>query len=143
MFLGLRGFLTRAQPKRAQRGLFGGKEIQFGNQISFSNKKHRRTWKPNVQTKTYYSDILQRQLKLHVTTYVMRWIDKVGGFDNYILHTKEKKLASELGMQLKSEMKQALANRRIEEASNADQTPSDAQHTSAETTQPAAKPAPA
>ena len=32
--------------------------IRFGNSISFSNKKNRRTWKPNVQKKALYSEVL-------------------------------------------------------------------------------------
>ncbi len=35
----------------------------------------------------------------------MRCIDKAGGFDPYIYHTKENKLQSELGMALKRRMK--------------------------------------
>jgi hypothetical protein len=43
MFFGLRALVTRAQPNRAQRGLWGGKQIQYGNQISFSNKKYEES----------------------------------------------------------------------------------------------------
>lgn len=49
MFLGLRSFLTRAQPHRAQRGLWGGKQIQYGNQISFSNKKYAALSLPQIR----------------------------------------------------------------------------------------------
>ncbi|EOD34836.1 50S ribosomal protein L24 [Emiliania huxleyi CCMP1516] len=48
--------------KRGARGLFGGKMIQFGNIISFSNKKSRRTWKPNVQSKRFWSETYNRFL---------------------------------------------------------------------------------
>ena len=67
-------------------------------------------WHPNVQKKTYYSDILGVHLKLRMTTAAMRWIDKAGGFDNYIYHTPEKKLASELGMALKKRMHAIVRN---------------------------------
>lgn len=67
-------------------------------------------WHPNVQKKTYYSNILGVYLPLRVTTAAMRWIDKAGGFDNYIYHTPEKKLSSELGMALKKRMHAIVRN---------------------------------
>lgn len=90
--------------KRAQRGLFAGKQRGTGNKVSFSNRKYvhhgttavlccaslsrhpsdpfdacrtRRTWLPNVQKKRLFSDILNRHLRLNVTTAALRWIDKV------------------------------------------------------------------
>ena len=61
-------------------------------------------WHPNVQKKTYCSNILGVYLKLHMTTAAMRWIDKAGGFDSYIYHTPDRKLTSELGVDLKRRM---------------------------------------
>lgn len=78
----------------------------------------KRTWKPNVQRKEYYSDILERTVRVKLTTAAMRWIDKAGGFDPYIYHTPDHKLASNLGSQLKEEMK-----RRIEESNGTVKTP--------------------
>ncbi|EGG16381.1 hypothetical protein DFA_09412 [Cavenderia fasciculata] len=94
--------------KRSQRGLYGGKLIQYGNIISFSHKKTRRNWKPNVQAKTYFSHLLDAEVKVNVTTYTIRCIDKAGTFDNYILKTKNKDMASELGTDLKSVLKNVL-----------------------------------
>jgi len=89
--------------KRGQRGLFGGKIIGFGNNVSFSERKTRRTWKPNVQ-KDLWSDLQNRFISIKLTMYVLRWIDKVGGLDNYLLYTSPRKLASDYGMKLKLEM---------------------------------------
>ncbi|KAI8065450.1 ribosomal L28 family-domain-containing protein [Gongronella butleri] len=94
--------LARATFKRAQRGLFGGKHIQFGNNNPFSKKKTRRNWLPNVQNKKLYSDALQRFFELKVTTSVLRTIDKKGGLDKYLLETKDKNLASNKAVELKS-----------------------------------------
>jgi ribosomal protein L28 len=52
---------------QAKRGLFARRHITFGNQISFSGKKHRRSWKPNVQHKRYWSETLQETLRIKVT----------------------------------------------------------------------------
>eukprot|EP01116_Phalansterium_solitarium_P024211 TRINITY_DN8806_c0_g1_i2.p2 TRINITY_DN8806_c0_g1~~TRINITY_DN8806_c0_g1_i2.p2 ORF type:complete len:253 (-),score=85.41 TRINITY_DN8806_c0_g1_i2:1701-2459(-) len=91
--------------KRAQRGLYGGKTILSGNHVSFSNKKTRRTWLPNVQSKKLYSELLEKPVPLRLTTYVLRWVDKVGGLDNYLLATPERKLQSKLGSELKAELR--------------------------------------
>lgn len=85
-------FITRAYPNRAWRGLYGGRQLQFGNRISEQggNKydddantvacmhdgtpcyRTRRVWKPNVQHKRLYSEILDEMVPLHVTTYALR-----------------------------------------------------------------------
>eukprot|EP00123_Amoebidium_parasiticum_P006121 comp17167_c0_seq1/m.16021 comp17167_c0_seq1/g.16021 ORF comp17167_c0_seq1/g.16021 comp17167_c0_seq1/m.16021 type:complete len:168 (-) comp17167_c0_seq1:383-886(-) len=107
--LGARNFFLRAsQPNRAQRGLYGGKGIQSGHSISFSNKKNPRKWFPNVHSGTYFSDILDREISLRMTSQVIRTIDKMKGFDNYILYTRPDNLASEKGLQLKEEMIETL-----------------------------------
>ncbi|KAI8139733.1 hypothetical protein BJV82DRAFT_693768 [Fennellomyces sp. T-0311] len=94
--------LARATFKRAQRGLFGGKHIQFGNNNPFSKKKTRRFWLPNVQSKKLYSETLQKFLDLKVTTSVLRTIDKKGGLDQYLLETRDKNLFSEKAVELKN-----------------------------------------
>ncbi|KAF7728348.1 39S ribosomal protein L24, mitochondrial [Apophysomyces ossiformis] len=93
--------LARATFKRAQRGLFGGKHIQFGNNNPFSKKKTRRNWLPNIQSKKLFSDTLQRFIDLKVTTSVLRTIDKKGGLDKYLLETKDKNLYSAKALDLK------------------------------------------
>ncbi|KAI8368192.1 uncharacterized protein BYT42DRAFT_503924 [Radiomyces spectabilis] len=100
--------LARATFKRAQRGLFGGKHIQFGNNNPFSKKKTRRNWLPNVQSKKLYSEAAQKFYSLKVTTSVLRTIDKKGGLDKYLLETKDKNLFSEKALQLKAEIKRCL-----------------------------------
>lgn len=76
----------------------------------------RRCWNPNVQKKKVYSDVLGRKLSVRMTTYVMRCIDKAGGFDNYILHTKPKDLASKLAMKIRDEMHQVLRAKQLAKA---------------------------
>jgi ribosomal protein L28 len=45
----------------------------------------RRDWQPNVQYKYLYSEALQRQVKLHVSTQALKNIDRAGGLDMYLL----------------------------------------------------------
>lgn len=63
-------------------------------------------WLPNVQSKNFYSPILGEHLKIRVTTRALRCIDKAGGLDNYLLYTRDKHIASELGLQLKALLRQ-------------------------------------
>ena len=93
----------------------------FGNMRSHSESKTRRTWKPNVQTKRYKSDLLGKIFQLRVTTKAIRCIDKAGGLDEYILHTRDCFLGhyeGSLGVTLKDNIVAAF-NRR--EATNARQ----------------------
>ena len=74
--------------KRRFRGLFGGKHIQFGNRISFSNRHTRRTWKPNVQRKRFWSEAKQRFLQFRATTAVIKQVKQLKhGIDEYLAKT--------------------------------------------------------
>ncbi|KAL1519909.1 hypothetical protein AB1Y20_023398 [Prymnesium parvum] len=92
---------------RAFRGLYGLKQIQFGNQICFSNKKSRRTWKPNVQRKKFYSGILEEWLRFRMTTSVMKQIKRMKfGIDEYLLKTPDDVLLYDRAIKLKKEIKE-------------------------------------
>ncbi|ERN07284.1 hypothetical protein AMTRI_Chr12g274430 [Amborella trichopoda] len=84
---------------RAKRGLYAGRHIQFGNQVSEDGgNKTRRKWKPNVQEKRLFSYILDRHIRIKVTTHALRCIDKAGGVDEYLLNTPYNKLDNEIGL---------------------------------------------
>ncbi|KAF3792145.1 54S ribosomal protein L24 [Nymphaea thermarum] len=84
---------------RAKRGLYAGRHIQFGNQVSEDGgNKTRRTWKPNVQEKRLFSYILDRHIRVKVTTHALRCIDKAGGIDEYLLNIPYKKLDNEMAL---------------------------------------------
>eukprot|EP00027_Filamoeba_sp_ATCC50430_P011154 CAMPEP_0168560692 /NCGR_PEP_ID=MMETSP0413-20121227/11194_1 /TAXON_ID=136452 /ORGANISM="Filamoeba nolandi, Strain NC-AS-23-1" /LENGTH=116 /DNA_ID=CAMNT_0008592007 /DNA_START=111 /DNA_END=461 /DNA_ORIENTATION=- len=46
-------------------------------------------------------------MKLNVTTAALRWMDRVGGFDNYLLFTPSKRLCSERGEKIREELVKA------------------------------------
>ncbi|GLT49287.1 hypothetical protein SLA2020_228540 [Shorea laevis] len=84
---------------RAKRGLYAGRHIQFGNQISEDGgNKTRRCWKPNVQEKRLFSYILDRHIRVKVTTHALRCIDKAGGIDEYLLKTPYHKMDTDMGL---------------------------------------------
>mmetsp|Transcript_37379 Transcript_37379/g.72405 ORF Transcript_37379/g.72405 Transcript_37379/m.72405 type:complete len:232 (+) Transcript_37379:52-747(+) len=89
--------------KRMLRGLYHGKLIKYGNQISHSDRKTRRRWLPNAVTKELYSEILDERIRMRVVTNVLRSIDKFMGFDNYIIMTHPRYLEG-VGMSLKMRM---------------------------------------
>jgi large subunit ribosomal protein L28 len=95
------------RPKRIDTGLYHGKTVQFGNTISFSEKKSRRTWKPNVQEVKLYSETLDTRIRLKATTAAIRTVEKKGGLDNYLLRTKEAQLDSRYALELKAIILQA------------------------------------
>ncbi|XP_023741529.1 54S ribosomal protein L24, mitochondrial [Lactuca sativa] len=102
---------------RAQRGIFAGRHIQFGNQVSEKGgNKTRRNWKPNVQEKRLFSYILDRHIRVKVTTHALRCIDKAGGIDEYLLKTPYKKMDTEMGLLWKAKienMYQELGNMEV------------------------------
>eukprot|EP00741_Cyanophora_paradoxa_P008197 tig00000025_g7932.t1 len=112
--------LGRAAPMgRAQEGLFAGRQKAYGNNVSFSNRKTRRTWLPNVQPKTLRSDILGESMKIKVTTHALRCIDRHGSLDAYLLNTKDKYIDSEFGVALKRRIEAAMAAKQVEAAAPA------------------------
>jgi len=98
---------TRGKIWRAQSGLYHGKGEGRGNNVSYSMRKTKRTWKPNVHWKTFYSELLDQKFQVRVSTKALRCIDKAGGVDNYILFTPEKTLDSAIGLELKKHLKKA------------------------------------
>jgi len=89
------------KPKKLDRGLYHGAQKTFGNSISFSEKKTRRSWNPNIQWVKLYSEALDVRLKVKATQKALRSIDKAGGLDNYLTRTKNKTLGSSFALYLK------------------------------------------
>lgn len=83
--------------KRSDKGLYGGKIIQFGNQISEFRNKSRRSWKPNVAYHSLWSEALNRIIGIKTTARVLRTITKEGGIDRYLTKDKPARI-KELGL---------------------------------------------
>mmetsp|Transcript_2875 Transcript_2875/g.3284 ORF Transcript_2875/g.3284 Transcript_2875/m.3284 type:complete len:126 (-) Transcript_2875:2185-2562(-) len=103
----------RGAINRAKRGIYAGKTVRFGNNVSFSKRRTRRTFKPNIQTKTYYSKILDREIKLRVSTKAIRCINKAGNFDTFILQKDHLIADSEVAQQLRKEMQKTLNKQQV------------------------------
>mmetsp|Transcript_18616 Transcript_18616/g.33711 ORF Transcript_18616/g.33711 Transcript_18616/m.33711 type:complete len:192 (-) Transcript_18616:42-617(-) len=79
---------VRHRSSRSRRGLYDGKDIRSGNNVSFSMKTTKRKFKPNVFKKRVYSEILNEMIQFHLTTSTLRSIDKAGGLDNYLMKSR-------------------------------------------------------
>ncbi len=100
------GEQRRFRSNRSRRGLYNGKDIRTGNNLSFSMKHTKRTFKPNVFVKRVYSEILDEMVRFHLTTSTLRSIDKCGGLDNYLLTSKH--VVSGEGLKTKKRIVSAL-----------------------------------
>ena len=69
--------------------------------VFFFLDRHHRTWKPNIQTKSFRSELFGESLRLRVSTAALRWIERDGGIDNYLLNTPDHKIDSALGSKLR------------------------------------------
>lgn len=65
-----------------------GSKVGVGNNVSHSNRHTKRTFRPNLQTKTYISEILGRTVTLTLTARAIRTLDKYNGFDGFMLQVK-------------------------------------------------------
>jgi large subunit ribosomal protein L28 len=81
---------VRWRSNRSRRGLYNGKDVGTGNNVSFSMKATKRRFKPNVFIKRVYSETLDDMIRFHLTASTLRSIDKAGGLDNYLFDPKRK-----------------------------------------------------
>jgi large subunit ribosomal protein L28 len=69
-----------------------GVRAQTGHNVSHSNRKTKRRFRPNVQRVSFHSDALARDVSLRITTRAVRTVQKAGGIDAYLLQSDETKL---------------------------------------------------
>ena len=70
-----------------------GKRVQFGNNVSKANNKTRRKFNPNMQSATFKSELLNKNIRFNVATSSIRTVTKLGGIDEFLIRTKSKKLS--------------------------------------------------
>ncbi len=91
-----------------------GKGIQTGNNVpiarSHSGVRTRRTFVPNLQNVSLYSDILGTTISLRVSVNGLRTIEKNGGLDQYLLTKTPSRLTDEM-KQLKKQIEKAKASK--------------------------------
>ena len=55
-----------------------GKRPRVGNNVSFSQKKTKRRYLPNLQMKKVYVPELDRSVRIKMSVRAMRTVDKIG-----------------------------------------------------------------
>ena len=92
----------------ARRCELTGKAVLVGHRVSHANNKTKHRFRPNLAEVTLASDILQRDVKLRVSTYALRTIDHRGGLDAFLIKARETEL-SPRAKRLKREIAKASA----------------------------------
>lgn len=87
-----------------------GKGVQFGNNVSHSNRKTRRRFNPNLQETSLMSDVLGQQVQMRLTTAAIRTIEHNGGIDTFLAKTPVRKLG-ESAVKLKKQIEKAAAKK--------------------------------
>lgn len=65
-----------------------GVAVQYGNNVSHSQRKTRRRFEPNIKSVVYTSEITGQKYRLKIIARAMRTVEKNGGFDAFILKAK-------------------------------------------------------
>lgn len=86
-----------------------GKKTTTGNNVSHANNKTRRQFLPNLQSVSFYSDLLKKKFKLRVSVNGKRTIEHAGGLDLYLQRQNDSRLAPEL-LRIKKTLKKAIEN---------------------------------
>ena len=64
-----------------------------GHKVSHANNKIKRKFFPNLKKVTFKSEILRRNIKLHVSNAALRTVDYKGGLDNFLKKVKTYRLS--------------------------------------------------
>jgi len=79
----------------SRKCIVSGTKLQFGNNVSHSNRKTRRKFLPNVREVSVWSEALKRFMRFNVNTKGIRTLDKNGGLDKWLIDSSASKLTPE------------------------------------------------
>ncbi len=69
-------------------------------------RRYRRSWKPNIQYRRFFSDLLQRHLRFRMATAVIKEVKALaGGIDQYLLTRKNEELLFPKAIQIKRNLR--------------------------------------
>ena len=87
-----------------------GVRAQTGNNVSHSNAKTKRRFRPNVQKVRFPSEALGRNVELRVTTRAVRTVQRAGGLDAFLIRSDAATLPV-AAARLKRDVHRALAGK--------------------------------
>ncbi|MEH0831363.1 50S ribosomal protein L28 [Anaplasma bovis] len=85
-----------------------GMTKSFGNKVSHSNRKTKRSYLVNLHRITLTSDVLGRKFRVRISSRTLRTINYKGGLDRYLLNTSSNKL-TEMACKIKRKVKAAIS----------------------------------
>ena len=72
------------------------KKPMSGNNVSHAVNKTKRRFLPNLQNVSFFSEILNKKVRLKVSSKGIKTVEKKGGIDNYVITSKNSTLAPEV-----------------------------------------------
>lgn len=91
-----------------------GRTKGFGNKVSHSNRKTKRTFLLNLHNVSLRSEILNKKFKERIATKTLRTIDYKGGLDQYLLNAAKEDLSLK-AQKIKNKLKKLIsAEQKIE-----------------------------
>ena len=94
-----------------------GKRTKVKNLVSHSNIKTKSRAFANIQSKKFFSLQLKKSFQFKASTHAIRHIDKLGGFDIFIMKQKDS-LLSPRALKVKKEILKKTQKRGSHEAKN-------------------------
>jgi len=85
-----------------------GKKCMSGNKVSHSQRKTRRVFDVNIQDTSVFSEVLNTNVRIRVSTAGLRTLDHKGGLDKFLMDTPVSKLDPILH-NMKSRISKAIA----------------------------------
>jgi large subunit ribosomal protein L28 len=83
-----------------------GKTVLVGHKVSHSNIKTKRRFLPNLCNVTLRSDILNRNVRMRISTNALKSVDHRGGLDAFLLKARDGDLSPK-ALDLKRKVKAA------------------------------------
>jgi large subunit ribosomal protein L28 len=77
----------------ARRCELTGKSVLVGHRVSHANNKTKHRFKPNLTEVTLLSDVLQKPVRLRISTQALRTVDHRGGLDAFLLKARDTDLS--------------------------------------------------
>lgn len=62
-----------------------GVGVMSGNKVSHSVRRTKRKFKPNLQSMSFYSTLINQKYNFRATPNCLSTIEKIGGFDEYMI----------------------------------------------------------
>jgi large subunit ribosomal protein L28 len=85
-----------------------GKGVLVGHKVSHSNIKTKRRFLPNLCNVTLRSEVLNRNVRMRISTNALKSVDHRGGLDAFLLKARDTELSPK-ALELKRQIVKATA----------------------------------